>query len=366
MSLKLGQKEVMEGNEAMAEAALLAGCRFYAGYPITPSTEILEHMAYRLPQVGGVYVHAETENEAINLCWGAAAGGARAMTASTGTGIALMQESFAELANAQVPVVVINMAREPSYRQVTRGGGHGDYHHIVLCPSGVQEAADLVQRAFYLADKYRTPVIILGDFVLGKTMESVVFNKLDESDLPPKAWAIGDGQGRGSRPVTFLGYQPGKTDVSVDAMLRAMEKHPTIKEREVLWETQHTDGADIIFVAYGTSGRFLKYAVHQARAAGAKVGFFRPISLWPFPENQLSDLAKRAKAIVVFETSAGQMIEDVYLSVQGQAPVHAFGVGKKGGAGKDGGSFGVSAELDVEYLEKRVMEYVRLVESGGR
>src|SRR5256884_5967557 len=183
-------KHLMEGSHALAESAVQAGCRFYAGYPITPSTEILEYMSMRLPQVGGVCINAESEIEAIHMVWGAAATGARAMIASTGQGISLMQEAFAELANAQIPMVAVNMMRgQGDYFQATRGGGHGDYRHLVLAPHTVQEAVDLVMLAFYLADRWRNPALVLGDFVLGHTSEAGEFRPPDESDLPPRAWA---------------------------------------------------------------------------------------------------------------------------------------------------------------------------------
>jgi 2-oxoglutarate ferredoxin oxidoreductase subunit alpha len=196
----------MEGSVALAEAAILAGCRFYAGYPITPSTEILEYMSHRQPQVGGVCVNAESEIEAINMVWGAAACGVRAMIASTGQGISLMQESFAELANAQIPIVAVNMCRgQGDYFQATRGGGHGDYRFIVLAPASAQEAVDLCRQAFHLADKWRNPVLIMGDFLLAHTSELVAFGAVEEPPLPPKTWATTGAKGRRSITLSPLG-----------------------------------------------------------------------------------------------------------------------------------------------------------------
>ncbi len=342
----------MEGSQALAEAAILAGCRFYAGYPITPSTEILEYMAARMPEVGGVCMNAESEIEAIGMVWGAAGCGVRAMTASTGQGISLMQESFAELANAQVPVVVVNMCRgQGDYFQATRGGGHGDYRFIVLSPASVQEAADHAMLAFYLADKWRNPVMILGDFLLSHTSELVEFRRPDESDLPPKSWATTGAKGRRGITLTPLGpAEKLSTDVA-GALARVVEKQQAICDREVRVEAAYVEDAELVLVAFGFPARFAKHAVRLARARGRKVGYVRPITLWPFPSAAVAQAAARAKRVAVYELNAGQMIEDVQLAVLGRAEVCAIG-----GISHDPSGFGVGPALDVRYLLERIEE----------
>jgi 2-oxoglutarate ferredoxin oxidoreductase subunit alpha len=344
---------LMEGSHAIAEAAIQAGCRFYAGYPITPSTEILEYMAHRLPQVGGVCMNAESELEAIGMVWGAAGCGARAMTASTGQGISLMQESFAELANAQLPCVAVNMMRgQGDYFQATRGGGHGDYRHIVLAPHTVQEAVDLVGLAFELADRWRNPVDVLGDFVLGHTSEAVAFPP--PGDLPPKPWAVtGKGRGRG-RNVTPLGspeklnVDPGRHYAEIAA------KYPRIAAAERRCETGLVDDALLAVVAFGSPARFVKYAVRACRERGMRIGWVRPITLWPFPDAEVAAVAAGVRAIAVFEQNAGQMIDDVRLAAAGRVPVAAIG-----GISHDHSGFGVGPMLEPAHIVARLGELYR-------
>src|SRR5438445_729728 len=290
---------LMEGSHAIAEAAIQAGCRFYAGYPITPSTEILEYMSHRLPQVGGVCMNAESELEAINMVWGAAGCGVRAMIASTGQGISLMQESFAELANAEIPCVIVNMMRgQGDYYQATRGGGHGDYRHIVLAPHTVQEAVDLVMLAFHLADRWRNPALVLGDFVLGHTSEAVEFRQRDESDLLPKTWAATGKGTRKSHNVTPLGA-PQKLDLKPGDHYQAIAaKLPRLAAAESRAETGLLDDAEVAVVAFGSPARFVKFAVHACRAQGMKVGWVRPISLWPFPAETVAAAATGAQRVL--------------------------------------------------------------------
>jgi 2-oxoglutarate ferredoxin oxidoreductase subunit alpha len=342
----------MEGSCAMAEGAIQAGCRFYAGYPITPSTEILEYMATRLPQVGGVCMNAESEIEAIGMVWGAAGCGVRSMIASTGQGISLMQESFAELANAQIPIVAVNMCRgQGDYFQSTRGGGHGDYRFVVLAPSSAQEAVDLIQQAFHLADKWRNPVLIMGDFLLAHTSELVEFRPLDEAPLPPKTWATTGAKGRRGLTLSPLGpSEKLSTDIAA-ALGQVTAKHPAITAAEVRVDTGWVDDADLVVVAFGFPGRFVKYAVRLAREQGLRVGYVRPISLWPFPTQAVADAASRAKAVAVFELNAGQMIEDVQLAVLGRAPIHAIG-----GISHDHSGFGVGPALTVENILARIRD----------
>jgi 2-oxoglutarate ferredoxin oxidoreductase subunit alpha len=348
----MSRRVLMEGSCAMAESAIQCGCRFYAGYPITPSTEILEYMAMRMPQVGGVCMNAESEIEAIGMVWGAAGCGVRAMIASTGQGISLMQESFAELANAQIPIVAVNMCRgQGDYFQSTRGGGHGDYRFIVLAPSSAQEAVDLMRQAFHLADKWRNPVLIMGDFLLAHTSEQVEFAAADEPPLPPKTWAATGAKGRRGLTLSPLGPSEKLSTDIASALGAVTEKHPAIVAQEVRVDTGYVDDADLVVVAFGFPGRFVKYAVRLAREQGLRVGYVRPISLWPFPSRAVADAAAGAKAVAVFELNAGQMIEDVQLAVLGRTPVYAIG-----GISHDHSGFGVGPALSVEHILARIRD----------
>jgi len=344
------KRVLMEGSHAIAEAAVQAGCRFYAGYPITPSTEILEYMSHRLPQVGGVCMNAESEIEAINMVWGAAGCGVRAMIASTGQGISLMQESLAELANAEIPCVVVNMMRgQGDYFQATRGGGHGDYRHVVLAPHTVQEAVDLVMLAFNIADRWRNPVDVLGDFVLAHTSEAVAFQPLDERDLPPKTWAATGKGSRRAHNVTPLG-SPEKLNLNPGAHhARIAAKLPRIAAAETRCETGLLDDAEVAVVAFGSPARFAKYAVRACRERGMKVGWIRPISLWPFPAETVAAAAGRVRTIAVFEQNAGQMIDDVRLAVEGRTRIIPIG-----GISHDHSGFGVGPALEPASIVGRI------------
>ena len=346
----MSERALMEGSAAMAESAVRAGCRFYAGYPITPSTEILEYMSVRLPEVGGTCMNAESEIEAIGMVWGAAGCGVRSMIASTGQGISLMQESFAELANAQIPIVAVNMCRgQADYFQATRGGGHGDYRFIVLAPASAQEAVDLAQLAFHLADKWRNPVMIMGDYLLSHTSELVDFRPAPFPELPAKTWAVTGANGRRGITLSPLG-PPEKLSTDIAAALgAATAKHAAIRAAETRAETAHLDDAELVVVAFGFPGRFARYAVRLARERGLRVGFVRPISLWPFPRDVVATAAQRARAVAVFELNAGQMIEDVELAVRGRVPVHAIG-----GISHDHSGFGVGPLLNVDYILERI------------
>ena len=344
------QRRLMEGSCAMAEAAILAGCRFYAGYPITPSTEILEYMSVRLPEVGGVCMNAESELEAIGMVWGAAGSGVRSMIASTGQGISLMQESFAELANAQIPMVAVNMCRgQGDYFQATRGGGHGDYRFPVFAPASAQEASDLIQEAFHVADKWRNPVMIMGDFLLAHTSELVEFRPFEAPALPAKNWATTGARGRPAITLSPIGPLE-KLSLDVGSELsKATEKHPGMTAAEVRVDRGLLEDAELVVVAFGFPGRFVKYAVRLARQEGLRVGYVRPISLWPFPSEAIRQIAERGTAIAVFELNAGQMIEDVQLAVLGRVPVHAIG-----GISHDRSGFGVGPALTVENILARI------------
>ncbi len=336
----------MEGAQAIAEAAVRAGCRFYAGYPITPSTPILEYMSARMPEVGGVCMNAESEIEGIGMVWGAAATGARAMIASTGQGISLMQESFAEMAVARIPFLAVNMARgQGDYFQATRGGGHGDYRFITLAPASVQEAADHVALGFELAERYRIPVMLLGDFMLGHVFESVSF--IDGAPTPAD-WTTTGAQGRASRNLSMLG--PGPKALSIqEAMRIAVASHEEIRANEQRAEVRWCEDADVVVCAFGMPSRFVRAAVREARGAGRRIGFFRPVTLWPFPAEALRRACEGARLVKVFEVNNGQMIDDVRIALNGSAPVEFIG-----GISTDRSGFGVGEILDVGVVAGRL------------
>jgi 2-oxoglutarate/2-oxoacid ferredoxin oxidoreductase subunit alpha len=349
------ERRLMEGSEAMADAAIAAGCRFFAGYPMTPFTELLEHLAKKLPEVGGVCINAESELEAVGMAWGALATGARAATGSTGQGLSLMQESFSEITLAELPLVVFNMARgQQDYFQSTRGGGHGDYRHLVLAPLDIAEAVELTQLAFHLADKWRNPVLIYGDYLLAHTHEAVSVEPIEFSALSAKDWAV-DGSlgGTGdSRLVTPLGLgKHGHEGPGIERHLREITaKHADIEREEQRVETVFCDDAETVIVAFGTPAKFVRYVVNQLRADGEKVGLVRPISLWPYPYQAVAEATAGARTVGVFELCAGQMIDDVRLGVLGRAPVVGIG-----GISTDGSGFGVGPLLDAEIIRDRVV-----------
>ncbi len=333
----MSEKILMKGNEAIGEASVVAGCRHYFGYPITPQSELIEYMAKRLPQVNGVFVQAESEIAAINMVYGASAAGVRVMTSSSSPGISLKQEGISYIAGSQLPCVIVNVQRggpglgsiqpgQADYFQATKGGGHGDYRNIVLAPNSVQEMADITIEAFDLADKWRNTVMILSDGALGQMMEPVEFK--ERTKLPvEKPWAATGRLGR-AKPniVNSLYLQPDLMEKHNHVL---QDKYAKIEAAETRWESLQTDDAEIVVVAYGITSRIATTAINKARATGIKVGMLRPISLWPFPTQPLADLANQAKAFVVFEMSAGQMVEDVRLAVNGKRPV--FFHGRTGG-----------------------------------
>ncbi len=325
--------ELMKGNVALAEAAIRAGCAAYFGYPITPQTELLEHMARRMPALGRVFVQAESEVAAINMVYGAACTGVRAMTSSSSPGISLMQEGFSYIAGSEVPAVVVDVMRggpglgniQPSqsdYFQVTRSAGHGDYHPIVLAPASVQEAIDLMVEAFELAERYRHLVIIAADGLLGQMMEPAELPPMMPPGTERADWALTGAKDREKRIITSL--QLNAPDL--EAMNHRLQaKLRDIRAREQRHEEILTDDARLVVVGYGTAGRIALTAVHRARREGKKVGLFRPISLWPFPEERLSALADQVDAFLVVEMNTGQMLEDVRLAAGGQVPVEFYG-----------------------------------------
>ncbi len=347
---------LMEGSEALARAAIAAGCRFFAGYPMTPFTEILEHFARLLPDAGGVCINAESELEAVGMAWGALATGARAATGSTGQGLSLMQESFSEIALAELPLVIFNMARgQHDYYQATRGGGHGDYRHIVLAPQDVREGVAHVQLAFHLADTWRNPVLIYGDYLLAHTQEAISIEPIEMPALPAKAWAVDgtrSGTGR-SGTVTPLGLgKVGQRALSQEGKAQYIATKIPHMEREVRVESGYVDDAETVIVAFGSPAKFVKYAIAQLRDAGHHIGYVRPITLWPFPYDAVADAASRAsvRRVGSFELAAGQMIDDVRIGVAGRVPVTFIG-----GVSTDHSGFGVGRLLDVEVIADRIL-----------
>lgn len=323
----------MCGNEALAEAAILAGCDAYFGYPITPQNEIPAYMSRRMPEEGRVFVQSESELAAINMVFGASATGKRAMTSSSGPGISLMQEGISYLAGAELPAVVVNIMRggpglgnispaQSDYFQATRGGGHGDYRTIVLAPSSVQEMVDCMLLAFDLADQYRMTVLVLADGILGQMMEPIVLEKKPSRELPPKDWALTGAKGREQNIVRSLWLGEGVLEKH-NNKLKA--KYEQIEKNEVLCEQYEVDDAEIVVVAYGISARIVRGAAAKAREEGIKVGWIRPITLWPFPTEQISKVADEFRIFLTVEMSAGQMVEDVKLAVAGRAPVVFYG-----------------------------------------
>jgi 2-oxoglutarate ferredoxin oxidoreductase subunit alpha len=344
---------LMEGSEAIAEAAIVAGCRFFAGYPMTPFTELLEHFAKKLPAVDGVSINAESELEAIGMAWGALATGARAATGSTGQGLALMQESLSEITRSELPLVYFNMARgQYDYYQATRGGGHGDYRHIVLAPIDVHEAVSLTQLAFDLADRWRNPVQIYGDYLLAHTSEAVEVEPMDFAPLPDKDWAVDGslgGTGR-SRNINPIGMTKGSKGIEPESFWRRLQdKHSRMEQEEVRFEAEHVEGAELLVVAFGTMARFARYVVREMRREGVPVGYFRPITLWPFPRQALADAASKLPRVAVLEQNAGQMIDDVRLSVLGAAEVVPIG-----GISSDEAGFGIGPILDPDDIRRRI------------
>ena len=313
----------MRGNEALAEAAIRAGCRFYAGYPITPSTEILEYMAKRMPQVDGVCMFPGTEIEGITMAQGAAGTGTRAMIASTSTAYSLMQETLAESANGGWPLVVVNMCRgslQGDYYQTAKGGGHGDYQIVVLAPHTNQEMVDLTQRAFDLAERYRHPVIIFGDSILAHTSETVEFRPQPFEELPEKSWAVDGTPDRPRRAITYLGSSGLSTDIR-GAATSSLLRFEQMSEQALSYEEGFLDDAEAVVVAFGTAARYAKDAIGELRSAGIPIGFFRPVTINPFPTEQIAEMSAGRKVVISFELNAGQMIHDVRSAIFGAAPV---------------------------------------------
>ncbi|AFM42216.1 2-oxoacid:ferredoxin oxidoreductase, alpha subunit [Desulfosporosinus acidiphilus SJ4] len=326
-------KVLLKGNEALAEAAVRAGCRFFFGYPITPQNEIPHYLAKRLPEVGGVFVQAESEIAAINMVYGAAGSGARVMTSSSGPGISLKQEGISYIAGAELPCVIVNMQRggpglggiqpaQSDYFQAVKGGGHGDYRMLVLAPATIQEMVDLMGKAFALADEYRNPVMILGDGILGQMMEAVELPPEDQQlEIPSKPWATTGAEGRSPNLINSLFLDPLELEKH---NLHLQDKYERMN-KEVMWENYKTDDAELLLVGYGSAARVAKAVVDQGRERGIKVGLFRPITLFPFPKDALQKASSHANNVLTVEMSSGQLVEDVRYNLEFKVPVHYYG-----------------------------------------
>jgi 2-oxoglutarate ferredoxin oxidoreductase subunit alpha len=327
------ERLLVRGNEAQAMGAIDAGCLLYFGYPITPQNEIPEYLSKHLPRLGGEFIQAESEVASINMLLGASAAGVRAMTSSSSPGISLMQEGISYMAGSELPAVIVNMSRSgpglggiaPSqgdYFQATRGGGHGDYRVIVLAPSSVQEIYDLTIKAFDLADTYRNPVLILGDSLIGQMKEPMVRKNTKKKNPIPKPWALTGAEGREPNILKSLYLNEGEL---TQHNWKLHEKYQRLKEKEVLFETREVDGAQMVVVAFGSMARIVKTALSMAREAGLKVGLFRPITLFPFPEETLNSISRSIKTFLTVELNTGQMVEDVKLTVERDAQVFFYG-----------------------------------------
>lgn len=325
-------KQLMKGNEAMAEAALRCGSRFYSGYPITPQTEILEYLSWRMPEIGGKVVQTESELSAISMLYGAASAGARAFTSTSGPGFSLCQEGISYIASADLPLVVINVMREGAglgnigasqgdYWQMTRGGGHGDYRMIVLAPHRVQEGADLIGKAFELAEKYQHPVLIASDAAVGQMVEGVELPEFEEHDINKFDWAV-RGCEKGEKPRAIQNTY----FMDDDYENHQRQKYADIIENEQRWECVQVEDADIVLVSYGISARMCKEAVKIARDNGMKLGLIRLITLWPFPEKGFEAINPNVKAYLSVEMSTlGQVVDDIKLATKCSKPVYNFG-----------------------------------------
>lgn len=346
----MSEKTLMAGNIAIAEGAILAGCHAYFGYPITPQNELLEHMSKRMPEEGRIFLQTESELSAINMVYGAAASGRRAMTTTSSPGFSLQQEGLSYMAGAEIPAVVVNVMRggpglgdiggaQGDYFQATKGGGHGDYHVITLAPASVQEMMDLTMLAFELADKYRNPVIVLPDGFLGQAIEPVIMRE-PVTEFPEKPWAITGAVGRPKNIINSFAMDPVDYQPRVELLRQKLER---IRQGEVRYEGIKLDDAALVIVAYGSAFRSAMTAMKMAREGGLKVGIFRPITLFPFPVKPLFELSLKVKRFLVAELSFGQLIEDVRLSVNADSQVQL--VNQFGGVP-------ISADEILEAIEK--------------
>ena len=342
-------RQLCKGNVAIVKGAVLAGCRAFYGYPITPASEIAEYAALYLPQVGGTFVQAESEVASINMVFGGASAGQRCMTASSGPGMSLMKEGLSYLAGAELPCVVADIMRggpglgniapeQSDYFQIVKGGGHGCYRNIVVAPASVQEMCDLTILAFELADKYRNPAIVLTDGFVGQMMEPLDIEER-EIAVPQKPWAVkGTGETRGNL-INSLYLDPDE----LEAHVRGLEaKYKRCQEVEPRYELYRAEDAEVLLVGYGIVARVLRSAVDEARARGIRAGLFRPITLWPYPSQALAEVSARCQGILTVELSTGQMVEDVRLAVEGKVPVEFYG--------RVGGNVPTTEEILVQLL----------------
>lgn len=326
-------KELLEGNFAMAEAAVRAGVEAYFGYPITPQTEILEWMSHRMPELGRVFVQAESEVAAVNMVYGAACAGVRVMSSSSSPGVSLMMEGLSYIAGTEVPCVLIDVVRggpglgniapsQGDYNQIVRGGGHGDYRPLVLAPASVQEAIDLTTLAFDLAERYRAIVIVMADGSIGQMMEPAELPNMQPVRKEHPDWAVTGSAGRPRRVLSSIDLQPELEELT---NYRLLERWYEAQEKELRYREYYLDDADFVVIGFGTAGRVALTAVRSARAEGIKVGLLRPITLNPFPSTQIENLASKAQAILVVEMNSGQMLDDVRLAAHDKCPLEFYG-----------------------------------------
>ena len=351
-------RQLCKGNVAVVKGAILAGCRSFYGYPITPASEITEAAALYIPQVGGTFLQAESEVAAINMVYGAAASGARVMTASSGPGLSLMQEGISYIAGAELPCVIVDVVRggpglgniapeQSDYFAMVKGGGHGNYHNFVLAPASVQEMADLTMLAFELADKYRNPAIVLADGFIGQMMEPVEL-EYREMATPEKPWAVKGTPETRKNLISSIYLEPDDLE---NHQRRLEAKYAHARQSEPRWELYDADDADILMVGYGITSRILRSAVEVARSQGQRVGLFRPITLWPFPSEALVKAASNAREVLVVELSNGQMVEDVRLALNGKVPVEFYG--------RTGGNVPSVEEIHADVLGRMTFLYER-------
>jgi len=334
----MAERLLIDGNEAIARGAIYGDCKYFFGYPITPQNEIPEFMSRELPKIGGVYVQSESEAASVYMVYGGALAGARVMTSTSSPGFSLMQEGISYIAEAEVPAVIVNVMRmgpgigtggqhgQTDYRQVTKGGGHGAYHCIVLAPYSSQECFDYIQLAFHLADKYRVLVLVLTDFIIGRMAEVVELRKLGFEPLPEKDWALKGKAFKGGRRRCYVSAAFSYGGVPPRYYQHMAEVYQKIRDTEVRYETYRDEDAVLLLLAYGSSARMAKRAADMARAEGCRVGLFRPVTLWPFPEDALCQAARRVGKVLVVEDSPGELVEDVKFAVQGKVPVHLLGI----------------------------------------
>ncbi len=349
-------RRLMKGNEAVVHAAILAGCRAFFGYPITPASEIAEAAALWMPVVGGTFLQAESEIAAIQMAYGAASAGFRVLTASSGPGISLMQEGISYLAGSELPCVIVDIMRggpglgnigpeQGDYFQMVKGGGHGNYRNIVLAPNSVQEMADLTVRAFELADRYRNPAVVLADGVVGQMMEAVEFPERTAS-LPEKPWAVTGEAATRRNLISSIYLRHEELEAHV---LKLQRKYDELERRECGWEETYCNDCDTLIVAYGITSRVARAAVEMARNRGVRAGMLRPVTLYPFPTQRLRDLARTVSSVLAVELSTGQLVEDVRLAVEGRTGVRHMG--------RAGGMIPTAEDI-VENLVKMEMECV--------